>query len=188
MIFEIAGICIAFGTSIWVYKDAKKRGNTQPILWALGVFMLLIIFLPLYLLYRNKTTTKNNKTSEKNIQPIVDPYTEIPDIKTDEKEYSLLGTEGLMKGYRFPINGNIVCIGTNPKHCAIVYPKGTQGIAELHCQIVPQLEGFLLVSFVENGTRLNNEILLATKAHKLTNGDIFCLANKEIFCFQEITS
>ena len=188
MIFEIAGVFIAFGTSIWVYKDAKKRENTHPILWALGVFILLIIFLPLYLYFRNKEAKENNEAPESSIQPFINSNTEIPDIDIEKKEYSLLGIEGIMKGCRFPVKENIICMGTNPNHCAIVYPKDTKGIAELHCQIVPQTDGFILVSFVENGTRLNNEFLIATKPHKLANGDTFCLANEEIFCFQETLS
>lgn len=36
----------------WVYGDAKDRGSSAPILWAIGVFGLLIVFLPLYFLIR----------------------------------------------------------------------------------------------------------------------------------------
>jgi len=42
--------------AIWVFYDAQKRGFTlwKSMLWAMGVFFLLIIFLPLYLIVRRK--------------------------------------------------------------------------------------------------------------------------------------
>lgn len=38
----------------WVYNDARMRYNsrTAPALWAGGVFAALIVFLPLYFLFR----------------------------------------------------------------------------------------------------------------------------------------
>lgn len=48
---------ILFGTivvliiAIWVAQDANKRGM-NGILWALGVFLFCIVFLPLYLIVR----------------------------------------------------------------------------------------------------------------------------------------
>ena len=38
--------------SALVYSDAKSRGSSSPVLWALGVFFLTIIFLPLYIICR----------------------------------------------------------------------------------------------------------------------------------------
>lgn len=46
------GIFIAFLVSIFVYKDAKSRNSSSPVLWAVSVFAFLIIFLPLYLIMR----------------------------------------------------------------------------------------------------------------------------------------
>ena len=42
--------------AMWVYFDSQKHGYTfaQGLLWAIGVFFLLIVFLPLYFFYRNK--------------------------------------------------------------------------------------------------------------------------------------
>jgi len=42
--------------AMWVYFDSQKHGYTftQGLFWAIGVFCLLIVFLPLYLFYRNK--------------------------------------------------------------------------------------------------------------------------------------
>lgn len=40
--------------SIWVYRDAISRGYASgaALLWSIGVFALLIIFLPIYLIAR----------------------------------------------------------------------------------------------------------------------------------------
>jgi hypothetical protein len=42
--------------ALWVFFDSQKYGYTfsQGLLWAIGVFFILIVFLPLYLSYRNK--------------------------------------------------------------------------------------------------------------------------------------
>ncbi len=42
--------------ALWVFYDAQKKGFTlwQSFLWAMGVFFLLIIFLPLYLIVRRR--------------------------------------------------------------------------------------------------------------------------------------
>lgn len=42
--------------ALWVFYDAQKKGFTlgKSLLWAMGVFFLLIIFLPLYLIVRQK--------------------------------------------------------------------------------------------------------------------------------------
>lgn len=42
--------------SLWVFFDSQKRGFTiaRGLLWAVGVFFLLIVFLPLYLVARKK--------------------------------------------------------------------------------------------------------------------------------------
>lgn len=50
--FLIVNLLVA----LWVFYDAQKRGFTltQSILWAIGVFFLLIVFLPLYLIVRRR--------------------------------------------------------------------------------------------------------------------------------------
>ncbi len=42
----------------WVASDAKKRGYSQAaiVAWFIGVWMVLIIFLPLYFILRPKST------------------------------------------------------------------------------------------------------------------------------------
>ena len=58
----LISFALLFGATVWVYVDAKALGsdrgqsprlvNTHPKLWAAGVFLLLIVFLPLYLVVR----------------------------------------------------------------------------------------------------------------------------------------
>ncbi|ODS33401.1 MAG: hypothetical protein SCARUB_01438 [Candidatus Scalindua rubra] len=47
---------IAAGVAVWVYIDAKKNGYSTPaaIGWMLGVFLLMIVFLPIYLIMKAK--------------------------------------------------------------------------------------------------------------------------------------
>lgn len=49
-------IIINLLVALWVFYDAQKKGFTlwKSLLWAMGVFFLLIIFLPLYLIVRRK--------------------------------------------------------------------------------------------------------------------------------------
>jgi len=49
-------LLIPLGIGIWVYNDAMKRGKTrtEAITWLLGVFLLLIICLPMWLITRPK--------------------------------------------------------------------------------------------------------------------------------------
>ena len=53
---QFVGVAIAFIVAFWVYSDAKNRGKTtgKAFLWFLGVFFVLILFLPLWLITRPK--------------------------------------------------------------------------------------------------------------------------------------
>lgn len=53
---ELIGLAIAFIVAFWVYSDAKNRGKTtrKAFLWFLGVFFVLILFLPLWFITRPK--------------------------------------------------------------------------------------------------------------------------------------
>ncbi len=53
---QFLGLAIAFIAAFWVYTDAKNRGKTtvKAFLWFLGVFFVLIIALPLWLITRPK--------------------------------------------------------------------------------------------------------------------------------------
>lgn len=48
----------------WVASDAKKRGYSQSAIigWFLGVWMILIIFLPLYFILRSKPSRQTSLT------------------------------------------------------------------------------------------------------------------------------
>ncbi|BBO16709.1 conserved hypothetical protein [Candidatus Brocadia pituitae] len=50
------GLLIAAAVAVWVYADAKKRGYKTPaaIGWMMGVFLLMIVVLPVYLIMRTK--------------------------------------------------------------------------------------------------------------------------------------
>lgn len=62
LVGNVIGLVILFAITVWVYIDAKAIGSdngqtpglvkTQPKLWAAGVFLLLIVCLPAYLLMR----------------------------------------------------------------------------------------------------------------------------------------
>jgi hypothetical protein len=47
----LIGLIIVLALAIYTYQDANKRGM-NGILWALGVFLLCIVFFPLYLIMR----------------------------------------------------------------------------------------------------------------------------------------
>jgi len=56
--FLLIALIIPLVAAIWVASDAKKRGysNTAIIGWFIGVWFLLIVFLPLYLIFRSRKT------------------------------------------------------------------------------------------------------------------------------------
>lgn len=47
-------LCILVPVCVWVFRDARSRypGPGLPLLWAALVFLVLIVFLPLYLFIR----------------------------------------------------------------------------------------------------------------------------------------
>lgn len=47
----LVGMAIAGAVAYWVYTDARARNMHAP-LWALGVFALMIVMLPLYFILR----------------------------------------------------------------------------------------------------------------------------------------
>ena len=48
---QIIGMFIAFFIAVFIAQDASKR-NMNPWGWGIGVFLLLIVFLPLYFITR----------------------------------------------------------------------------------------------------------------------------------------
>jgi len=57
--FLILGLIIPLVIAIWVGIDAKKRGysSATAFLWFLGVWLVLIVFLPLYLILRSRRSS-----------------------------------------------------------------------------------------------------------------------------------
>lgn len=47
-------LCILVPVCVWVFRDARRRypGPGLPLLWSVLVFLVLIVFLPLYLFIR----------------------------------------------------------------------------------------------------------------------------------------
>jgi hypothetical protein len=50
-IYQVVGLLIDAAIAFWVYNDAKKR-PMNAIVWAIGTFLVCIVFLPLYLILR----------------------------------------------------------------------------------------------------------------------------------------
>ena len=50
----LVAVAILAPVCLWVYRDAARRYQslTMPLLWAIAVFLALIVFLPLYLMFR----------------------------------------------------------------------------------------------------------------------------------------
>lgn len=54
--YQLIGAAIAAAIAVFVYNDAKKRGM-KAVWWAIGTFLLCIVFLPLYLILRKPVVT-----------------------------------------------------------------------------------------------------------------------------------
>ena len=54
LVVTLASLAILVPVCLWVYRDARGRypSPAMPLLWALLVFMVLIVFLPLYMFLR----------------------------------------------------------------------------------------------------------------------------------------
>lgn len=54
MVMRFIGLLIAAAVAVWVYMDAKSKGykTISAVGWMLGVFLLMIVFLPWYLFTR----------------------------------------------------------------------------------------------------------------------------------------
>lgn len=55
---EFLAFGLLFVAAGWVYSDAKERGSSSPVGWAIGVLALFIVFFPLYFFMR--PTKRNN--------------------------------------------------------------------------------------------------------------------------------
>jgi len=56
MVFFLLANIISLAVALWVFYDSQKWGYTvsRGLLWAVGVFFVLMVFLPLYLAARKK--------------------------------------------------------------------------------------------------------------------------------------
>jgi Flp pilus assembly protein TadB len=56
MLFFLFANIISLAIAVWVFYDSQKRGATvwRSLLWAAGVFLILIVFLPVYLAARKR--------------------------------------------------------------------------------------------------------------------------------------
>jgi hypothetical protein len=54
---QLLGVFIAGCVAVWVVLDATRRGKSRAAAlgWGAGVFLMLIVFLPLYFVLRDKT-------------------------------------------------------------------------------------------------------------------------------------
>ncbi len=64
-------IIVPLFIALWVASDAKKRGyrRGQIIGWFLGVWFLLIVFLPLYLILRSRSAKSIRSTTGPGVCP-----------------------------------------------------------------------------------------------------------------------
>ena len=53
---QFFGVALAAIVAVWVIFDAMRRKipSSNALLWGLGVFLLLIVFLPMYLVLRSQ--------------------------------------------------------------------------------------------------------------------------------------
>lgn len=63
---EIIGLLFALAIAVWVFSDAKSRGKStsSSFLWSLGTFLLLIVFLPIWLVVRPKLSSEFKATEK----------------------------------------------------------------------------------------------------------------------------
>ncbi len=59
MSFLLIGLIIPLFIAIWVASDARRRGYSKSAVigWFIGVWFLLIVFLPLYLILRPRQSS-----------------------------------------------------------------------------------------------------------------------------------
>ncbi len=95
-----------------------------------------------------------------------------------QDSFSLLGKGGVMNALQFPMRDEVICIGTEPEACAIVYPRGTAGIEPIHCQLVPNDDGsWIIVDLSEAGVWLNGRRMSKGQPMPLKTGDEVIIAN-----------
>lgn len=48
ILMQYIGLAISLFFAYQVYKDARARGNSAAIFWAIGTFLMWIVVLPIY--------------------------------------------------------------------------------------------------------------------------------------------
>ena len=71
MRFFLLANMISLAIALWVFYDSQKRGATvwRSLLWAAGVFLILIVFLPLYLVALKKRDRIRSAARETSTPP-----------------------------------------------------------------------------------------------------------------------
>ena len=66
------GMLLATLAGVWVFFDARKRGSELPVaaMWALGTAMIMVVFLPLYLLFGRKAPVKYRRDDVIDVEAI----------------------------------------------------------------------------------------------------------------------
>lgn len=76
LIGNVVGVLVAAAIAGWVRFDAQKRGfkTSTAIGWSIGVFLLLIVFLPFYLWARRKHSPEATSVTAAPIAGVPCPY------------------------------------------------------------------------------------------------------------------
>lgn len=56
-LLPLIGLAISVGIAYWIYKDAKRRGDPNAVLWAVVGFFFNLLGLIIYLVVRSKGPT-----------------------------------------------------------------------------------------------------------------------------------
>jgi len=119
-------------------------------------------------------------------QPIQQPIQEQPVVQGANRICQVIGVEGLYKGFEFDIDAD-TAFGRDAEQCNIVFPKETQGISRVQCQITinpERTKAFIVDNHSSYGTQVNGEKLEYGKMKPLNNGDIIHFGENNIFRVQ----
>lgn len=66
-------LLVAALMGVWVYSDARARNASRPEWWAIGTFLLAIVFLPLWLLRRPRAFARQHGDGPRRCPFCVEP-------------------------------------------------------------------------------------------------------------------
>ena len=84
-IIRSVGVVVACIIARSIYYDAKSRGM-QDLGWAYGVFLMMIVFLPLYFIYRKPKLTKEEIDEKFRIQREATKQQQLEEITTNQAQ------------------------------------------------------------------------------------------------------